>query len=185
MSEEYSTKRLLMRQWRDEDRQQFAAMNNDPEVMRYFPRKFTREESDASVTRHVNHIADTGWGIWAVEKKDSGEFIGFVGFSYPGEWHPCAGKIEIGWRLGRHHWGLGFATEAANFALKIGFDSFGFEDVVSFTSECNLPSIKVMEKIGMIDDGIGFEHPRIDIESPLRKHVVYRISRCDWQAKNQ
>lgn len=175
--------RLLLRQWIDKDRQHFAAINDDPDVMQYFPRRFTREESDVFVDSNINHIISEGWGAWAVELIDSGEFIGFVGFSNPAEWHPCAGNIDIGWRLGRKHWGYGYATEAAIVAMKIGFDSLGFENLVSFTSECNLPSIKVMKKIGMNDDGVGFEHPRIDVASRLRKHVVYRLNRTKWQEK--
>lgn len=152
--------------------------------MRYFPRKYTPAESDASATSYANHIASKGWGLWAVERRDSGEFIGFVGFSSPAEWHPCAGNIEIGWRLGKHHWRQGFASEAATLALKVGYESFDFDDLVSFTSECNLPSISVMKKIGMRDDGVGFEHPRIAVGNELRKHVVYRLTRREWQARN-
>ncbi len=144
--------------------------------MRYFPRRFTGEESNAFVDVNTEHIANKGWGSWAVETINSGEFIGFVGFSYPADWHPCAGNIEIGWRLGSQHWGRGYATEAAKFALRVGFELLGFEEVVSFTSECNLPSVNVMAKIGLHQDDVGFEHPRIDIASPLRKHVVYRLA---------
>ncbi len=67
------------------------------------------------------------WGSWAVETIDCGEFIGFVGFSYPAEWHPCAGSVEIGWRLCRQHWGRGYATEAAKYVLAVGFELLEFE----------------------------------------------------------
>lgn len=173
--------RLLLRQWKDEDRRILAAINNDPEVIRYFPRRFTGEESNAFMDDNTERIANEGWGNWAVEAIDSGEFIGFVGFSYPADWHPCAGKIEVGWRLGRKYWGHGYATEAATLALKVGFEQLEFEEVISFTSQCNLPSVNVMRKIGMHQDRVGFEHPRIDVDNPLCKHIVYRLARSEWQ----
>lgn len=183
MNVEIQTKRLLLRNWIENDRSQFTDINNDSEVMRYFPRKFTQTESDAFVDDNRTRLAELGWGAWAVELTSSREFIGYVGFSYPAQWHPCAGMIEIGWRLGRNAWGQGYATEAAKQLLHIGFESVGFEEIVSFTSECNSPSISVMRKIGMSDDGIGFEHPRIEKNSPLRKHVLYRLTKSEWRAK--
>ena len=96
-----TTERLILRQWKDQDRDAFAALNNDPTVMRYFPRYFSRTESDSFVDANIEHIDEHGWGSWAVERKDTQEFIGFVGFSEPASWHPCAGRLEIGWRLAR------------------------------------------------------------------------------------
>ena len=181
MCERLITERLLLRQWKDEDRRIFAAINSDPEVMRYFPRTFTIRESDAFVDFNTECIAKQGWGSWAVENINTGEFIGYVGFAYPADWHPCAGQLEIGWRLARRHWGRGYATEAAAFALGVGFDAFAFEQVISFTAVCNLPSVNVMKKIGMHQDNVGFRHPRIDTDSPLCEHVVYRLDRAEWQ----
>jgi len=181
--ENHFSDRLLLRQWKDSDRQIFHAINNDADVMRYFPRTFTYEESDAFINKSISNIAKFGWGSWAVELIDSGEFIGFVGFSEPADWHPCAGNLEIGWRLGRKYWGHGYATEAAICAMQVGFNTLGFEDVVSFTSACNLPSINVMKKLGMKEDNVGFIHPRIDLASHLAKHVVFRISKSEWQTK--
>jgi len=184
MCKTYTTDRLLLRQWKDADRREFTEINNDPDVMRYFPQRYTSEDSNRFVDQNLTLIANEGWGAWAVELIESTTFIGFVGFSIPAQWHPCANHIDIGWRLGKDHWGYGYATEAARFSLRIGFTSLGFNKLVSYTSECNLPSINVMSKIGMFDDGIGFEHPRIEVTSPLRKHVVYRLSKSQWQAKN-
>ncbi|ASJ74135.1 GNAT family N-acetyltransferase [Granulosicoccus antarcticus] len=172
------TERLLLRQWKEADREPFAALNCDADVMRYFPRLITPEQSNGFIDAQTDHIATHGWGAWAVERIDSAEFIGFVGFSHPASWHPCAGEIDIGWRLDKRHWGQGYATEAASFALKTGFNSLGFKELVSFTSECNLPSIAVMIKIGMREDLQGFEHPRIDVSSQLRRHVIYRLARA-------
>lgn len=120
MGENHVSYRLLLRQWKDSDRQKFYAINNDADVMRYFPRRFTCKESDAFIKKNISNIANFGWGSWAVELIDSGEFIEFVGFSEPADWHPCAGNIEIGWRLERKHWGHGYATEAAIKQVRIG-----------------------------------------------------------------
>jgi len=171
-----TSKRLLLRQWRDEDRPLFASLNRDPEVMEFFPRPYTQEESNSFIDLNAERIERQGWGCWAVESLASGEFIGFVGFARPAEWHPCAGEVEIGWRLAHEHWGKGYATEAAVCALEFGFNSIGFDELVSFTSECNLRSINVMQKIGMHRDGLGFDHPRIDKSSKLITHVVFRLT---------
>jgi len=145
-----TTERLILRQWKDQDRDAFAALNNDPTVMRYFPRYFSRTESDSFVDANIEHIDEHGWGSWAVERKDTQEFIGFVGFSEPASWHPCAGRIEIGWRLAKAHWGQGHASEAAKHALSLGFSRFNFPEIISFTSLCNIPSIEQHRKFSNI-----------------------------------
>lgn len=148
--------------------------------MEYFPRLYTGAESNAFIDANKQHIEQAGWGCWAVEVISSGAFIGFVGFSRPAHWHPCASSIDIGWRIAYDHWGNGYATEAATLVLKLGFDSFGFEELVSFTSATNTRSINVMKKIGMHQDLNGFDHPRIDEKNPLRAHVVYRLAKVDY-----
>lgn len=177
----FQTTRLRLRQWRDTDRQPFAAMNQDPEVMRYFPRLFTKQESNAFIDDNAKRIEDDGWGAWAVELIDKEQFIGFVGLSQPAHWHPCAGHVDIGWRLDKKHWGQGYATEASKQVLHIAFNYLELKCLVSFTSECNLPSINIMEKIGMRKANVGFDHPRITSSSRLRKHVIYRLGRGNWQ----
>ncbi len=181
MKTDIRTDRLILRQWRDDDRSVFAQMNRDADVMRFFPRVFSRAESDEFVTANANHIADHGWGNWALETRDGGDFIGFTGFSQPPPWHPCAGEIEIGWRLRKQFWRQGYATEAAIGALATGFGDGLFDTVVSFTTRGNLASIGVMEKISMTRAAVGFEHPRIEVGCNLRSHVVYRLNRCDWK----
>lgn len=181
MSVSICADRLLLRQWRDEDRQLFAAINADPLVMQFFPRHYTQVESDAFIDDNAHRLATAGWGAWAVETLEHREFMGFVGFTLPATWHPCAGSIDIGWRLSREHWGQGYATEAANAALRYGFESADFDEVVSYTAQCNARSLAVMRKIGMQMDPHGFEHPRIDADSHLRRHILYRLSRDDWR----
>ena len=180
---EPSTSRLVLRQWRERDRQPFAALNADPLVMEHFPALLTRDQSDALMGRCIEQIECHGYGLWAVEVRTSGEFIGFVGLAVP-TWEaaftPCT---EIGWRLARSAWGHGYATEAANAALATAFGVVGLDEVVSFTTTRNLRSQRVMERIGVTrDPSEDFDHPHV-AEGPLRRHVLYRISRADWERR--
>lgn len=175
------TPRLVLRQWRDQDRTPFAALNADPLVMEHFPALMTRDQSDTWVDRCIKRIVRDGYGLWAVEVTTSGEFIGFVGLAVP-TWEaaftPCT---EIGWRLARSAWGHGYATEAANAALETAFDTIGLNEVVSFTTTNNLRSQQVMRRIGMTrHSSEDFDHPQV-ADGPLRRHVLYRISRADWE----
>ena len=178
---ELESPRLLLRPWRDTDLPEFTAMCADPQVMRYFPAHLSRLESAALIGRMRGHFAEHGYGFWALQRKDCGEFIGFTGLanvSFAAAFTPA---VEIGWRLAREHWGLGYASEAAWAALRCGFDRLALDQVVSFTSQSNLPSQKVMQAIGMRPDPLGdFEHPRLPEGHPLRSHVLYRISRAQW-----
>lgn len=170
----YETPRLLLRGWQDSDLPAFAALNADPEVMKYFPAPLSRAESDAQASRIRQFIQQHGWGLWAVEVKGKTPFIGFVGLAIPGDDLPCSPCVEIGWRLAKDHWGHGYASEAAHGTLDVAFNTLQLPEVVSFTAEINLPSRRVMERIGMNFSGETFEHPRLPPGHPLRKHVLYR-----------
>ena len=176
-----NTERLRLRQWRDDDRPAFAEMNADPAVARYLPSVLTRAQSDATLDRIVAHFAAHGFGLWAVEVRDGAELIGFTGLARPrfeAHFTPC---VEIGWRLRSAAWGRGFATEAAHAALAFGFAQ-GLSEIVSFTVPANQPSRRVMEKLGMtLEDE--FDHPNVDVGHPLRRHVLYRIRRADYEAR--
>lgn len=172
-----TTRRLVLRRWRDADRVPFAALNADPEVTRYLRKPLTREESDAFVDRIERTFETRGLGVWAVEVADTAEFIGFTGLwptRFDAHFTPA---IEVGWRLARSAWGHGYATEAAMASVRFGFDHLGLDEIVSFTAEINTRSIAVMRRIGMVrDPADDFDHPDIPPESPLRRHVLYRIS---------
>jgi RimJ/RimL family protein N-acetyltransferase len=174
---EIRTERLLLRQWREADFEPFAALNADPEVMRYFPAPMTREASDAFAERTRAQIAERGWGLWAVEVARGAPFIGFVGLGQPSWEAHFTPAVEIGWRLARAHWGRGYATEAARAAAGFAFETVGLVEIVSFTSTINLPSRRVMERIGMTHDPAeDFDHPLV-ADGPLRRHVLYRLPR--------
>ncbi len=163
------TDRLLLRRWRDEDREPFAALNADPEVMAHFTAPLSREESDALVDRFEAHFDEHGYGMWAVEAD--GGFVGFTGLQWT-EGLPFSPALEVGWRLARHAWGKGYATEAGQAAIGVGLANVG--SVVSLAAVTNTRSWAVMERLGMRREGT-FEHPRVPEGHPLRLHYLYRI----------
>jgi RimJ/RimL family protein N-acetyltransferase len=175
-SPQLQTARTRLRQWRDSDREPFAALCTDPVVMEYFPRTLTRIESDAFIDQRVIELNDLGWSLWAVELTSTGEFAGFVGLTDVTIAAPFTPCIEIGWRLARRFWGVGIATEAAQCVLEFGFGPLGFHEIVSFTALENLRSQRVMQKLGMHTDvAENFDHPRVPVGHRLRRHVLYRI----------
>ena len=169
-----TTDRLILRRWRPADVEPFAAMNADPEVMEYFPAPLTREATEEFVRRIEAGFEDRGYGLWAVESAAG--FIGFTGLTVPRFDAPFMPAVEIGWRLARHAWGHGYATEAARAALAFGFAEIGLSEIVSFTVTANVRSRAVMERIGMVRDPSGdFDHPLLP-DWPQRRHVLYRIA---------
>jgi RimJ/RimL family protein N-acetyltransferase len=178
--QELRTPRLLLRQWTASDRERFAALNADPEVMRHFPAPLGRAESDALAAGQEDLIAQRGWGLWAVEVVDGAPFIGFVGLSVPSFSAHFTPAVEVGWRLAQPFWGHGYATEAASAALGFAFEQLELAEVVSFTAVPNGRSSRVMERLGMTHDPAeDFDHPRIS-DGPLRAHVLSRMNRESW-----
>ena len=175
---ELHTERLILREWRDSDQEPFAELNADPEVMRYMPKRLSREESDEFAQRIQDHFERHGFGWWAVEVRGGESFIGFVGLGftrYETAFTPC---VEVGWRLSRSAWGHGYATEAARRAIRFGFDELGLAEIVSFTVPDNVRSRHVMERLGMNrNPAEDFDHPLLPEGNPLRRHVLYRLAR--------
>ena len=171
------TERLTLRRFAAADREPFAALNADPRVMRHFPATLSRAESDAFVDRIDSHFAERGFGLWAVERNDTGEFIGFAGLIVPAfEAHftPC---VEIGWRLKAEHWGQGLAMEGARAVVDHAFQQLGLNELVALTVPANRRSRRVMEKLGFRrDPAEDFYHPRLPVGHPLRPHVLYRLA---------
>jgi RimJ/RimL family protein N-acetyltransferase len=178
-----TTRRLVLRRWRDSDRPQFAAMNADPQVMEHFPSPMTRLESDTLVDRIEAGFAERGFGLWAVQVARGGEFIGFTGLAVPRFEAHFTPAVEIGWRLARSSWGHGYATEAALRVLEFAFKEVGLAEVVSFTSVDNLRSQAVMKRIGMTRDSAeDFDHPALDRGHRLSRHGLWRITADRWRA---
>jgi RimJ/RimL family protein N-acetyltransferase len=145
--------------------------------MEFFPGLLDRSASDALADRIQMLIAERGWGMWAVETFGGAPFIGFVGLNIPARDVPCSPCVEIGWRLAFSHWGKGYASEAARAALRVGFDTLNFPEIVAFTALGNRRSRAVMQKLNMQETGEIFEHPHVPADSILRWHCIYRLSR--------
>ncbi|MFP5282948.1 MAG: GNAT family N-acetyltransferase [Actinomycetes bacterium] len=176
-----STERLVLRGWRASDLAPFAALNADPLVMEHFPAPLTRDQSDALVERISAGLAAHGFGLWAVEERASGTFVGFVGLTRQTFPSPFTPAVEVGWRLARAVWGRGYATEGARAALAAGFTAYGLSEIVSMTATTNLASQAVMRRLGMHrDPAEDFDHPSVPEGSPLRRHVLFRLRREEW-----
>jgi RimJ/RimL family protein N-acetyltransferase len=205
-----------MRRWREDDREPFAAMNADPEVMRYFPAPLGPAASDALMDRIEDLFGRQGFGLWALEVAgpepdhtepdhtgpdhtgpdhtgpadtepastepastelaSTGEFIGFTGLNPMPPGVPGAGGLEVGWRLARHAWHHGYATEAAMAAAGVAFEGAGVAEIWSMTAAANVPSQAVMRRLGMTLH-TRFDHPAVETGHPLRPHVAYRLAR--------
>ena len=170
------SERLCLRQWVPSDIQEFYALCSDEDVMEFFPATMTLTEVEKSINRFSNHIRKHGFGFFATEIKETNEFIGFIGFQrleMEADFTPC---IEIGWRLKKDAWGKGFATEGAKACIQYVFDENISSEIYSFTAEINKRSERVMQKIGMSQTGY-FDHPKLDKDSPLLRHVLYKINK--------
>ncbi len=181
---EFETGRLILRQWRAADRVPLASLNADPRVMEFFPSPLTRAQSDLMADRCQSFVQERGWGPWAVESKETHELVGVVGLHVPSEALPFSPCVEILWRLAFHHWGKGFASEAATEALRIGFQIFKLREIVSFAVVQNRRSRAVMERLGMQACGT-FDHPALPPDSDLRLHCLYRLARQCWHRRGR
>jgi RimJ/RimL family protein N-acetyltransferase len=177
----FASRRLVLRPWKDADRQPFEEMSADPEVMAHLMPIPTREASDAWIDRQRAHMSAQGFGFWAVELAESEEFIGAVGLArvrYEAHFTPA---VEVGWRLVRKAWGHGYAPEAAGLALRCGFQDLQLPEIVANTAPDNINSQRVMAKLGMSrDPADDFDHPLVPEGHPLRRQVLYRLNRNDW-----
>ena len=180
-----TTARLLLREWRDEDRPPFAELNADLRVAEFLGQPLDRGASDALVDRIIAHWASDGHGLWAVERLEDGQFLGFTGLAAPSfetAFTPC---VEVGWRFAATAWGHGYATEAARAALRFGFEDLDLDEIVSFTTAANARSRAVMERLGMTRDPTDdFENPNLPEGHPIRPHVLYRLRRDAWRASS-
>ncbi|MDR0217644.1 MAG: GNAT family N-acetyltransferase [Enterobacteriaceae bacterium] len=175
---ELETDRLWLRGWKEEDKEPFFRLNSDPEVMEFFPNILTKEQSNALADNCMRKFEmQGGWGLWAVELKQSGEFMGFVGLNIPALEFPFSPFVEIGWRLDKAFWGKGYTGEAARNIFDFAFTETDLDEIVAFTSLQNYRSESVMKKLGMIKDENTFMHPALEKGHPLREQILYRIKR--------
>lgn len=172
------TPRLLLREWRDDDREPFAVMSFDPQVMQYLLPFADRVASDGWLARMQQLQDEDGFCNWALELPGEAAFIGAVGLNRLRYDAPFTPAVEVAWRLARPFWGKGYATEAARAAIDDGFGRLHLDEVVAVTVPANSASWRVMERLGMRrDPGEDFDHPRVPEGHSLRPHVLYRIRR--------
>lgn len=174
-----ATERLLLRSWRDDDVEPFAAMCADAEVMRHLNGIVGQDEAAAIVTRQQALIDEHGHGFWAIERKDDGALLGFCGLRIGGHPDtPVGRELEIGWRLRRDAWGQGYAREAAEASLAWGWANLPHPRVAAWTVPANTASWGLMLRIGMTPrPELDFDHPLFAEGHPLRRHLVYAIDR--------
>jgi RimJ/RimL family protein N-acetyltransferase len=174
------TNRLMLRTWQEEDLLPFAALNQDARVMQYFPECLNLEGTQKLLNLIAAHYRSYGYGLYAVTLKDTKEFIGYTGIYNPIFKAHFIPSVSIGWRLAAKHWGNGYATEAADAVLHEAFKRHGIKEIVAFCSANNLPSRRIMEKLGMIHSvAENFIHPDFAHAKGLSEYVLYRVSADD------
>ena len=181
MGDVIATERLVLRDWTRADRAAYADMAQDREVMRFFANRLSRRQAYAKINTFQAAIDSDGYGFWAAADRKTNALLGVIGLSPVSPDVRClvrgAPAIEIGWSLARAAWGLGLAPEAARACLDYAWRVLGAPEVVAFTAAPNVPSQRVMEKIGMVrDPDADFDHPSAPQDHPMRPHVLYRIA---------
>ena len=175
------TERLILRSWKTEDLDPMSAIDQDPKVCEYLPGIGNREATTASIQRLINHEKEHGFTRYAVELKSTHELIGFIGLFIPSFHAHFTPAVEIGWRIGSQYWSKGYATEGAKTVLHEAFINLHLQEIASFTNVGNQASQRVMEKIGMHRDPLGdFDHPMLNPDSPLKQHLLYRLSKANY-----
>lgn len=178
----FESERLGFRKLIQKDKSNIIDMNSNSQVMKYFESVYSKQQSINYFNRLINYFKEHGYGMYAIELKESNEFIGIVGFNtanFDAYFTPC---IEIGWKLKGDYFNNGYGTESARACLEYGFSEFNFQEVYSFTSLLNIPSINIMKKLNMKQLGY-FCHPKVTEGHDLRKHIIYKISKQKFLSK--
>ncbi|MES2421962.1 MAG: GNAT family N-acetyltransferase [Pseudomonadota bacterium] len=172
------TERLILRGWHEDDAAAHHAMCADPAVMAYLGPAPSLADSAAVVVRQNAMLVDYGACFWALERRDTGAFIGWCGIKPGPVGTPIEDEPEIGWSLVRAHWGQGYAREAAEAALAWGWQELNLPTVWAITVPANTASRTLMERLGMARvHGGDFDHPKLAEDDALRRHILYRIDR--------
>jgi ribosomal-protein-alanine N-acetyltransferase len=180
------SQRLILRRWEDDDRLPFAQLSADSEVMEHLVPLASREASDAWIDRQIAHLTMHGFCFWAVESKETATFVGAVGLLRVGYTAHFTPAVEVGWRISRAFWGRGYAPEAAKAALRFGFEDLRLQEIVANASAGNTKSQQVMKKLGMSHDAADdFDHPLVPGDNPLRRQVLYRLTRSRWLSSHE
>lgn len=172
------TERLILRPYEARDRAALRAQCDDPEVMRFLIAVPDDAALDTMIERMDGYLRDYGFTFWTVERRSDDAVIGVCGLKPGAPGTPIAGQVEIGWRLARDYWGQGYAREAAQACLDWAWANTDAREVAAITVPDNAASWGLMERLGMrrIVDG-DFDHPLVADDSPLKRHILYRIDR--------
>ena len=169
------TERLILRQWTPDDVTPSAEVDADPDVMAMLGGTRSPEQSRIDIDLEATRIARVGFGLWAVEERLSGQLVGRVGVRPTDQSLPFPVALELAWRLRTVSQGRGYATEAASAVMTYAFEELEAPEVIAFTAAINTRSRSVMERLGMdYDHHSDFDHPRLAVDDPLRRHVLYR-----------
>ncbi|MBK3868505.1 GNAT family N-acetyltransferase [Pseudomonas stutzeri] len=175
------TTRLRLRNWHDEDLEALTRLCADPEVMRYQPSLMSRDESAALMVRSRLGFLRHGFGLWVVERKDDGAFIGYCGLAGCSLPLPEP-SLELLWRVACEHWGQGLAHEAAQAVLRYAFETLELAELVVCTAQINEPARQLIEGLGMrAEPATNILHPGLPAAHPLRQQLLYRAQRDDWR----
>jgi RimJ/RimL family protein N-acetyltransferase len=173
------TERLILRNWQEDDIPPFIEMCADRSTMEFISSPLTPEETRMTIGRIRDHFKKHGFGLYAIEKRNTETFIGFTGFMIPNFEHFFTPCVEIGWRIKSDECKQGYATEAAIACLGFGFRELAFEKIYSFTSIHNLASQRVMQKINLQYRGT-FYHPKLPASHFLSEHVLYCMEKGEF-----
>jgi len=171
------SERLLLRSWRDEDVRQWVAMSADPRVMRFFPSTYEADRATVMAQTFRERLEADGYGWWVLEAKNVSPFVGVIALQkVPFEAH-FTPAFEIGWRLKPEFWGRGYASEGSKLATLFAFDVLNLDEIVAMSAVQNIPSQRVMERLGMTHDPRDdFDNPRLEDGHPLRRHALWRLA---------
>jgi RimJ/RimL family protein N-acetyltransferase len=172
-----TTPRLVLRTFRADDLPPYAALNADPEVMRYLGGPMTSEASDEMATWAQQRHAREGTGLLAIERRADGVFLGMCGLHCLHDWYPD--DIEVGWRLARAYWGQGYASEAATAWLDHGFNKLGLARIISVTDVPNQRSLAVMHRLGLLLD----HYADLPYEGETFPAIVHASTADQWRTR--
>ncbi len=172
-----TTARLVLRSWLPEDLPAFAALNADPEVMRYLGAPLTSGQAEQLASDIQDRFVQRGFGMLPVERRDDGAFLGISGINYT-PWYP---DEEIGWRFAREHWGHGYATESAAAWMSWAFTDLGVPRLISVTDLPNARSIAVMRRLGMVFDHEAELEDEAEVGGERFRAVIHSITAEQWR----
>lgn len=169
----FKSERLGFRNWKNSDIKLMAEINADKEVMRFFPRTLTEQETTEFITKMQHQFKQKGFCYFAVDNLKNGEFIGFIGLSHQNFEFEFTPFVDIGWRLNKKYWNNGYATEGAKKCLEYAFNTINLKEVYSIAPKINTTSENVMKKIGMKKVKI-FNHPLLNDFEHLKECFLYK-----------